>query len=103
VPPVPSTLADIVEAVLDIPLLATTEGRDAVLALLPPELASSVPRLSTARLDTISIVTSCARYGALVDLAEAIRCCDRGSIAVAHLNAVLAEHVAAPTDRADRR
>lgn len=88
----PAGLRDIVEAALDIPVLATLEGRDSVLALLRPKLTSCVPRLSTARMDTMSIVLSCARYGAIVDLVEAIRCCDRGSIAMDYLDAVVARY-----------
>ena len=92
-----TVLREIVEAALEIPVLATAEGRDGVLAIMRSELTSSIPRLSTARMDTISIFWNCARYGALGDLIEAIRRCDGGSIAMAHLDAVLARHATSRT------
>lgn len=54
----PAVLREIVEAVLEVPILATAAGRDAVLMLLRPELAAAIPRMPTARLDTISIVSN---------------------------------------------
>jgi effector-associated domain 2 (EAD2)-containing protein len=88
-----SSLRDVVEAALDIAVLATPAGRDAVLMLLSHELASAIPRLSTTRMDTMSIVSTCARYpGGLAELAEAIRFYADGAIAMTRLDAAIANH-----------
>jgi Effector-associated domain 2 len=91
--PIPlSQLREIVEAALDVPVLATTAGRDAVLQQLRPQLASMVARQPTARLDIMNIVQTVARYpGGLTELVEAIDFLDRGSIAMDRLTAVIAE------------
>jgi hypothetical protein len=89
-------LREVVEAALDVAVLDTPSGRDAVLTLLRPELASAVPRMPTSRMDTMSIVTTCARYpGGLTELAGAIRFYDRGSIAMIRLDAMIAKHLTA--------
>jgi hypothetical protein len=85
-------LRDVAEAVLDIAEFETPAGRDAVLMLLRREVSSAVVRMSTARMDAMSIVTTCARYpGGLAELADAIRFYANGSIAMARLDAVIAE------------
>jgi Effector-associated domain 2 len=87
----PLSLRDVVEAVLDIPHCQTPAGRDEVLLLLPRDVSGTVQRMSTARMDTLSIVSTCARYpGGLTDLVEAIRFYANGSITMARLDAVVA-------------
>lgn len=88
----PAKLRKVVEAALDIAVLETPAGRDAVLMLLRPEMASLVPRMPTARMDTMNIVSTCARYpGGLTELVEAIRFYADGTTAMARLAAVIAE------------
>ncbi len=100
----PSPLRKVVEAVLEISVLATRDGRDAVLTLLRPELASAIPRMPTARMDTMSIVSTVARYpGGLTELVEAIAFYADGTIAMRHLNAVLAEHFPTRTVQRDHQ
>jgi hypothetical protein len=90
--PPPSQLRGVVEAACEIDILTTPAGRDAVLALLRPDLASAIARSPTPRLDVIQIVTTCARYpGGLTELVEAIRVFARGSIAISRLDAAIAE------------
>jgi hypothetical protein len=87
----PVGLRDVVDAVLDIPHFQTPAGRDDVLLLLPRGVSGAVRRMSTARMDTISIVQTCARYpGGLTDLVEAIRFYANGSITMGRLDAVVA-------------
>jgi len=85
----PASLRDVIEAAVGIAFLGTSDGRDAVLMLLPPDVVSGIPRMSAARLDIMSIVTACARYGALDDLVDAIRFHADGTTAMAKLDAVL--------------
>jgi hypothetical protein len=93
----PASLRDVVEAVLAVAHFQTPDGRDAVLMLLPREVAAAVRRMSTARMDTMSIVSTCARYpGGLDELIEAIRFYANGSIAMARLDAVVAALPADP-------
>jgi hypothetical protein len=88
----PRDLQAVVEAVFDIAVFDTTAGRDAVLMLLRRELASSIARLPTTRMDTMSIVTACDRYpGGLAELVEAIRFYANGSIAMTRLDALIGE------------
>jgi hypothetical protein len=88
----PRDLQAVVEAMLDIAVFHTTEGRDAVLTLLRRDLASSIARLPTARMDTMSIVATCDRYpGGLTELVEAIRFYANGSTAMTHLDEVIGE------------
>lgn len=78
---------DVVEAALRVPILATTEGRDAALLLLRPELATAIRRNPVPRLDVISIVQTCCRYpGGLAELREAIAFLDQGTSALARLD-----------------
>jgi hypothetical protein len=87
----PLSLRDVVEAVLDIPHFQTPAGRDDVLMLLSRDVSGAVQRMSTTRMDTLSIVSTCARYpGGLTDLVEAIRFYANGSITMARLDAVMA-------------
>jgi hypothetical protein len=88
----PRDLQAVVAAMLDIAVFDTTAGRDAVLMLLRRELASSIARLPTTRMDTMSIVATCDRYpGGLSELVEAIRFYANGSIAMTRLDTVVAE------------
>lgn len=84
----PSNLRDVVEAALNVTFLSTPSGRDAVLMLLRPELAANIPRMSTTRMDVMSIVSTCARYDALAELVDAIRFYAADTTAMAHLDAV---------------
>jgi effector-associated domain 2 (EAD2)-containing protein len=103
-PPVPpSPLRAVVEAALDVDFLATPAGRDAVLMLIRPEVASAVPRMPTARMDTMSIVSTCARYsGGLIELVEAIRFYAAGTFAMARLDAAISEHLQPARNQAHR-
>jgi hypothetical protein len=92
----PASLRDVVEAAVDITFLGTSDGREAVLMLMRPDVVSGIPRMSTARLDIMSIVTACARYGALDELADAVRFHAGGTTAMAHLDAVLAKYQGRP-------
>jgi effector-associated domain 2 (EAD2)-containing protein len=87
----PTSLRDVVEAAVDITFLSTSDGREAVLMLMHPDVVSAIPRMSTARLDIMSIVTACARYGALDELVAAIRFHAGDTTAMAHLEAILAK------------
>jgi hypothetical protein len=90
----PSRLREVVEAALDIAVLDTPAGRDAVIALLPRELASAIPRMPTTRMDVMSLVATCARYPTgLTDLTEALRFYARDSIAMTRLDTMIARHL----------
>ncbi len=78
---------DFIEAVLDVPVMATCDGRDAVLMLLPKALVSAIPRKPTARTEVVSIVLTCRNYfGGLELLRYAIKLCDGGSTGMGRLN-----------------
>jgi len=87
--PPPPNLRVVVEAALNVTFLNTQSGRDAVLMMLRPELAANIPRLSTTRMDLMSIVSTCAHYGALAELVDAIRFYADETTAMAHLDAVI--------------
>jgi hypothetical protein len=83
-----SDLREVIEAAIGVSVLETPDGREAVLMLLRRELAMSIPRKSTTRMDVISMVSTCAHYGAIAELVEAIRVQDGGTTAMARLEAV---------------
>jgi hypothetical protein len=84
----PSDLREVIEAAMHVSVLETSAGRDAVLMLLRPELASSIPRMAATRTDVISIVSTCAHYGCLRELIDAIHVCDGGTTAMTQLSVV---------------
>lgn len=95
----PANLRDVVEAVLDVAQFQTQDGRDAVLMLLPREVSGAVRRMGTARMDTMSIVSTCARYpSGLDELIQAIRFFADGSIAMTRLDAIVAVLPAEPNE-----
>lgn len=81
-------LAEIVDVLLEIPVLETKEGRDQVLRELDPAIWSSIPRHVTAKTDLVSIVRTCLRHGdAWEQLVEVIRFFAGGFGAVTRLEA----------------
>lgn len=81
-------LAEIVEVLLEIPVLETKEGRDQVLRELDADIWSTIPRHLTAKTDLVSIVRTCLRHGdAWQQLVEAIRFFAGGFDAVTKLEA----------------
>ncbi|MFE5922354.1 caspase family protein [Streptomyces sp. NPDC056468] len=63
-----------VEALLEFPLMRDPDARQATVAALDPQVASTLSRHSTARLDTISLLTGLAQHhpDALWDLYDAV-------------------------------
>lgn len=81
-------LSEIVDVLLEIPVLETKEGRDQVLRELDPDIWSSIPRHMTAKTDLVSIVRTCLRHGdAWERLVEVIRFFAGGFDAVTKLEA----------------
>jgi hypothetical protein len=94
-----SRLREVVEAALEVSFLATQGGRDAVLLLLRPDLASAIPRMPTARMDTMSMVVTCARYpDGLNELVEAIRFYAAGTTAMVRLDTAIAHLSPSPQE-----
>lgn len=70
----PDELSEIVELLLDIPLMATERGRDQVVDALRDDIARMISRQPQARLDTHCIVQTCRDHaGGLPELLAAIR------------------------------
>jgi class 3 adenylate cyclase len=60
---VPSlALFEIVDRLLDVPIMATQEGREQMVGLLRRDIATRIPRRAQARLDTYSILRTCLDF-----------------------------------------
>ncbi|SEG91199.1 hypothetical protein SAMN04489712_12860 [Thermomonospora echinospora] len=67
-------LLDVVDRLLDIPLMVTAEGRDGVVESLRREIRIRVARRPQPHMDGMSIVRTCAQYpGGLLELAALVR------------------------------
>jgi hypothetical protein len=55
-------LFEIVDRLLDIPIMATPEGREQVVSLLRREVAVRIPRRAQAHLDAYSILRTCLDF-----------------------------------------
>lgn len=61
--PLPRPLVFVVaERLMDIPLLASAEGREEIVAALRPDIAIRIPRRSRAQHDVLSIVRTCLEF-----------------------------------------
>ncbi|MGV9455537.1 effector-associated domain 2-containing protein [Streptomyces sp. NPDC003635] len=73
-------LRALTDALLAVEEFVEPHGREEILGLLRIGVRAAIPRHSRPRLDTISILRTCARRpGALVELAEALLLCAGGS------------------------
>ncbi len=73
-------LGVLTDALLKVEEFVEPQGREEILGLLRIGVRAAVPRHNRPRLDTISILRTCARRpGALRELAEAVLLCAGGS------------------------
>ncbi|MFD0901106.1 effector-associated domain 2-containing protein [Actinomadura sediminis] len=87
----PGAVFEVVDRMLDVPLMASESGREQVLGVLRGEIAGSVPRQATARTDVYAIVTTCLDYpGGLGELLAAIKGLAGEPIAVLRLEQTIA-------------
>ncbi|MER6676608.1 hypothetical protein [Streptomyces sp. NPDC000983] len=76
----PDRLGALTNALLAVQEFVEPQGREEILALLRVGVRAAIPRHSRPRLDTISILRTCARRpGALSELGEAVLLCAGGS------------------------
>ncbi|CCK25436.1 hypothetical protein BN159_1057 [Streptomyces davaonensis JCM 4913] len=76
----PDRLRTLTDALLAVEEFVEPQGREEILGLLRIGVRAAVPRHSRPRLDTISILRTCARRpGALRELGEAVLLCAGGS------------------------
>ncbi|MFI9766348.1 hypothetical protein ACIHJG_05710 [Streptomyces sp. NPDC052415] len=76
----PERLSALTDALLAVPEFVEPQGREEILGLLRIGVRAAIPRHSRPRMDTISILRTCAhRPGALQELAEAVLLCAGGS------------------------
>jgi hypothetical protein len=72
-PPLPD-LFEVVHRILDIPLMASAEGRDQAVRSLRQDIAIRIPRRSQPHLDTHSIVLTCLEFpGGLEEFLSVVR------------------------------
>ncbi|WP_433463697.1 effector-associated domain 2-containing protein [Spirillospora sp. CA-128828] len=65
------TIFDLVDRMLEIPLLSSPRGRDQVVGLLRRDVAGAISRQPEARMDCVSILNTCLDYpGALKELVD---------------------------------
>jgi hypothetical protein len=68
------TLFDIVDQLLDLPVMAAEKGREQVVGALRKEIATVIPRQAEARMDVYCILRTCLNYqGGLVELLTGLR------------------------------
>ncbi|WP_328875752.1 hypothetical protein OHT76_39895 [Streptomyces sp. NBC_00287] len=76
----PDRLRALTDALLAVEEFVEPQGREEILGLLRIGVRAAIPRHSRPRMDTISILRTCARRpGALRELAEAVLLCAGGS------------------------
>jgi class 3 adenylate cyclase len=87
----PMTLFDLVDRVLEVPIMASQKGREQVVGVLRSEIAGMIPRQSEARPDTFCVVRTCLDYpGGLQELFAAIKWFAGDSLAVHRLERTIA-------------
>lgn len=87
----PMAVFEVVDRMLDVPLMASEQGREQVMGVLRREVAGAVPRQATARMDVYAIVTTCLDYpGGLRELLMAIKGLAGESMAVLRLEQTIA-------------
>ncbi|MEU8803854.1 hypothetical protein [Spirillospora sp. NPDC048819] len=86
----PPPLFELVDHLLDIPLLAHERGRDQLVDALPFEIGVVIPRRPDARSDTYAIVRTCLDYpGGLHRLHQAVRAFTGPSMAMTRVEQTL--------------
>ncbi|MFG2090374.1 MULTISPECIES: hypothetical protein [unclassified Spirillospora] len=86
----PPPLFELVDHLLDIPLLAHERGRDQLVDALPFEIGVVIPRRPDARSDTYAIVRTCLDYpGGLNRLYQAVRAFTGPSMAMTRVEQTL--------------
>ncbi|WP_125617731.1 effector-associated domain 2-containing protein [Actinomadura sp. WAC 06369] len=70
----PQAVFEVVNAMCEVPLMATEQGRNQVMRIVRGEISGAVPRQSETRMDVYAIVTTCLDYpGGLGELLAAIK------------------------------
>ncbi len=88
----PSTVFDLVNMMIEVPLMATPQGREQVVSMLRGDIRGAVPRHAEARPDLHSLVTTCLDYpGGLHDLLAADKGLAGESMPVLLLEQTIAE------------
>ncbi|MEV0176377.1 hypothetical protein AB0I00_35355 [Streptomyces sp. NPDC050803] len=88
----PDRLRTLTDALLAVPEFVEPHGREEILGLLRTGVRAAIPRHSRARLDTISIVRTCARRpGALRELGEAVLLCAGGGAGAERVHGLIVE------------
>jgi hypothetical protein len=84
-----SVIFAIVEALLELPFVREVNGRQMLIDMLRPEIATAVPYQSSARLHAYALVSTCIRHEhGLAELFEAVRRLDGESVVVRRLEAI---------------
>ncbi|MGP4024063.1 effector-associated domain 2-containing protein [Actinomadura sp. 3N407] len=93
----PPPLFELVDHLLDIPLLAHERGRDQLVDALPFEIGVVIPRRPDARSDTYAIVRTCLDYpGGLHRLHQAVKAFTGPSMAMARVERTLNRFLLGP-------
>jgi hypothetical protein len=86
----PHMLFELVEHLLDLPLMTTERGRDQVVNALRDDISRMIPRQPEARLDTYCIVRTCIDHpGGLEELIATLRSFVGGSVTVEQIERVV--------------
>jgi hypothetical protein len=94
-----TTLFEIVDALLDLPFVRDTNGRNELIDLLRPEIRNTVAYHPVARLHVVALVKTCLRHDrGLADLLEAVRQLDGDSTPVRRLEAIRQVLLTDPVD-----
>jgi hypothetical protein len=90
---------ELVDRMLEIPLMAQERGREQVLRALPDDIAWRIPRAPDARSDTYNIIRTCLEYpGAFQQLHQAIKYFAGESFAVHRLEGTIVRLLTAERD-----
>lgn len=84
-----SVIFAIVEALLELPFVREVNGRQMLIDMLRPEIATAVPYQASARLHAYALVSTCIRHeDGLAELFEAVRRLEGESVVVRRLEAI---------------
>nr|WP_272923802.1 hypothetical protein [Streptomyces sp. SID3343] len=90
--PSPAQVGRLLEALIAVPTMRTQEGRNAVLGILPSDIATSVARSPVARADILAIIETCREFEHGLDrLREALSLVDAGTAALREVVLVLSD------------
>jgi hypothetical protein len=87
-------LFELVDRLLNIPVISDPAGRERVIGMLPGRIAEAIPRHPQARLDVISLLRTCLDFpDGLAELVAVIRGFDSESLAVTRFAAAIEQAI----------